>query len=114
MCTSCDNHTYLIKDTYQCVADCPLDLYLDNITRNCAGCTNSCATCVNSSTNCTSCLNNLTLYNSTCLKNCPVGYYSLYYICQPCNLSNINCISCTSAVNCTSCSNFLYNGYCVD
>jgi hypothetical protein len=50
----------------------------------CTSCSNTCYTCINIPTNCISCTGQYLLYNSTCITNCPISYYSVNNTCLQC------------------------------
>ncbi|KAM6954491.1 extracellular matrix organizing protein FRAS1 [Aplochiton taeniatus] len=97
----------------QCVAACPLHLYLDH-THTCRECHTSCLHCTGGSdTNCTSCGPPSLLHEGQCVDNCPPGFYHHDNGCHACQPS---CVSCSgpSQADCLSCPPLgsLQNGYC--
>uniref|UniRef100_A0A8C5MTT0 Proprotein convertase subtilisin/kexin type 5 n=1 Tax=Leptobrachium leishanense TaxID=445787 RepID=A0A8C5MTT0_9ANUR len=95
----------------QCVAhkDCSLYEYLLEY-RGCRPCHKQCLRCTGpNSHECLSCKDDLYLLNSTCLKDCPDGYYKDEddHRCQPCHST---CQTCTgrSSTSCASCKDGRY------
>jgi len=66
---------------------------------------------------CTSCNYPLQLYNSTCISQCPSGYFSLAISNQilQCTLCSIQCKTCDNSTYCTSCNSayLFYNNTCL-
>lgn len=75
-CLSCTNNTFY-NGNFSCVnsSSCPLYTYANASFANCTACNPPCLTCFSFS-GCYSCNNNTFLYSSSCLTNCPVGFFS--------------------------------------
>ncbi|KAL4486913.1 hypothetical protein ABPG73_008772 [Tetrahymena malaccensis] len=129
-CLSCQFLTYLYQNTcvlvcpYKTFADedskicqsCPKGCSICNSANFCsqcdigfqkqgnicisANCSYPCATCSSDSQKCQSCLENLYLFNNTCISNCPLGFFK--------NNSTLSCSSCS--IGCISCQdNYICN-----
>lgn len=151
-CTVCVNGFYRFTDSQTCASACPLSqfrqdllthLYPDNSTK-CGNCDPYCIACTGYHNNCSSCrpfytnttyysfLYTYVMFNSTCMRTCPVstspltqkGFYGsiqtmICYacpgFCSDCNiattmasstLQSINCANdylCSKGIYCTAC-----------
>lgn len=101
-CQRCLSSFYLYAASNTCVSNCSMvniSYYGDSINSICTLCISPCLTCT-SIVDCTSCITGV-LYETRCISNCPVGYYSLGAACLPCSS---NCLACAGVPgNCTSC-----------
>ena len=111
-CTSCLTTYFLVAATSTCTKICPAGLFQNSVQGACTGCLTPCATCSTSATTCATCSGALSLYNATCISQCPDGYYPLNNICYLCNT---NCSTCSSATVCLTCitSFYLYSNTCL-
>ena len=84
--------------------------YQTSPSKECIDCQSPCETC-NSLSFCISCLNNLKLYNGTCITNCPSTYYGDNSgICNQCYGL---CETCTGKYYCLTChAGYAYEGFC--
>lgn len=100
-----------------CVSICPSPYVPSATTKDCINCSSICQLCMNNPTTCTSCQYPLKLFNSTCINNCPVGYYT--YAASnntlQCLSCPVQCSSCISQSNCSACVTgfYFYNNYCI-
>lgn len=119
-CSACINSSYCsacVTGFYfsqgQCLQNCPNGTYRDNGV--CKACSVGCFICTSQS-NCTVCESNYSMYvsgsTSTCVLNCPAGYFAALMTSSNFNNSNYyNCVHCfspcqtcsTSGTSCTSC-----------
>jgi hypothetical protein len=107
-CLSCPSG-YILDASNNCVSNCVSPTsYYSPTTRMCSNCSQQCYSCYGPGTdNCLSCRPPLQLYASSCLSNCPFGYFSTpSYVCQVCSTSCLTCSA--SATDCTSCPSGLY------
>jgi proprotein convertase subtilisin/kexin type 5 len=104
-CTACQASYYMLNLTSQCVQNCPTGLYEDPIQGVCIGCILPCLGCTGTPTNCTICQTG-SLYNNSCVPNCPDAYFSYNSVCETCP---IGCITCTSLTRCTECDVLYYS-----
>ncbi|XP_053317651.1 extracellular matrix organizing protein FRAS1 [Spea bombifrons] len=85
-----------------CHTHCKPQFYVD-ISSECQECHSSCQSCAGEGhLNCTACSSPDVLYQGTCLKQCPEGFYSKDSACHACHPSCKDCSGPTSA-NCRSC-----------
>jgi len=112
-----------------CTQICPIGTYSQGVQSTvfpnsnqyqCQTCYSPCLVC-SSSTSCSQCVNGYSLYGTTCVNNCPSGYFSAFYqtvtmnsgsystnICKQCSSS---CLTCQNTPDsCTSC----YSGFILD
>ena len=98
-CSACTesgaSEAFLFSASFTCLANCPAGFYNDVSTHTCESCNALCSACTNSATNCSACTttpgdNEAFLFsaNSTCLANCPAGFYN--------DVSTHTCESCKS------------------
>lgn len=90
-CTGCYSNGSLVSNKIilsnsTCISLCGNGKYLDTNTSTCENCHSICETCENFSI-CLSCPGNSYLYNSTCLTNCPFGFYKYGTICATCPIA---------------------------
>ena len=79
-------------------------MYSNITTLGCSICDSSCLNCTSLSTVCTACNPSTPLlYNSSCLSQCPSGYYNTSATCLKCSYPCLNCSG--SPTNCTACLN---------
>ena len=79
----------------------------------CTTCILPCVTCSSSPELCLSCEDDLYLFNSTCITQCPPNcYYTSGSTCLPCTQ---NCLTCTTLASCSLCTTgyYLMSGGCV-
>jgi len=90
-CLSCPTaFPYFFEANNCCLESCPINFFI-NQSNFCEACHSTCRSCNgNSEYNCTSC-EGLYLYNSTCLVDCPPGYWQ--------NSSNFTCQFCDPTCN---------------
>lgn len=86
-----------------CKSACPDGFFANGST--CSECNASCSLCRNASDVCQKCAPGYYAKNTTCVKDCGLGYY-LDTICKPCDSTCADCE--VTATNCTSCSKPLY------
>jgi proprotein convertase subtilisin/kexin type 5 len=117
-CTACI--TTLIPavylSNYQCIQTCPTHTYANNLLSQCSDCQAPCVTCTSQAA-CLSCNSTTSLYQTSCLTNCPSGFTSIAQVCvscltpcQTCSTSQTTCTSCLSSI---SPSVFLTGSACV-
>jgi hypothetical protein len=84
-----------------CTFNCAKGLYKTPINQ-CVACDSTCATCDVVAKNCTSCASGFAL-NGTCVKTCPLNYFGLNGLCQPCNAECNGCLNtCSNCINCAA------------
>ena len=116
-CDACKN--YRVRDTWECVAECPPGYYPDQKNKVCLRCSVNCNVCSSGySFLCTECNQNYTLTNGSCSPLCPDGSFYSHETdshCLPCHNSCYTCIGMYDRA-CTSCEpdRFLMDGVCID
>ena len=110
LCQSCSSLYPYFYSSY-CYNVCPSGSYPTS-SYNCTKCDSSCLVC-SSSEICSKCNSGYFLYEFTCLKSCPAGYYQSTEMCLQCSE---NCAKCNSVSSCLQCSQsyFLYSNSCLD
>ena len=116
-CTACqDTANYCVECTTgvsylgNCLDQCPVNTTVLN-NMQCIDCISTCQTCSVNISTCTSCSKGLSLYNSSCMSECPAGYFDSEGICTPCNSMCVNCNS-TACLTCND-SYYIYSVSCV-
>lgn len=123
-CVMCQTgYNLLIEgNSSNCVANCPAGLFSQLVTSSysnsnqyqCNSCLSPCLTCSTSSSSCKQCNTGYSLLGSTCVQNCPSGYYStsyqtvlvgnLSYVTSICYLCSSSCLTCINvATYCLTC-----------
>lgn len=98
-CTSCASPKFLylnINNKKQCLEACPVGMYGEPTTRECALCNAACVTCAAASIDdCGSCSDGYFLFNKSCLyDSCPSGHYKQgppHNLCQSCDQTCAEC-----------------------
>ena len=104
-CIECQKDYFLINKTGKCTIDKPIDLYFNKTEKKYFHCGKECKTCFGPKNgNCLSCKANLYpfLYNSSCVANCPSGYFSEKMICKICHTTCEECFG-PNIDNCKKC-----------
>ena len=109
-CQSCSSLFPYFYSGY-CYNMCPSGSYPTS-SYNCTKCDASCLVC-SSLEVCSKCSSGYFLYEFTCVKSCPAGYYQSSEVCLKCS---DNCASCLSTSSCLQCAQkyFLYSNSCLD
>ena len=116
-CDTCKH--YRVRDTWDCVAECPPGYYPDDEYRICLSCSVNCNLCSSAHPSvCMGCDQNYTLINGSCSPLCPVGSFYSHEsdsYCLPCHYSCYTCIGRYDRA-CTSCKSglFLMDGVCIN
>ncbi|KAL4470382.1 hypothetical protein ABPG74_011993 [Tetrahymena malaccensis] len=128
-CTSCKSPNILtvnLLQNFYCAPSCNLangyfmsyrNLTINNTLQQvptCEQCSSSCSLCQDSPSKCIQCITSQSLYQSTCINSCPVGYYKQMStdgkssVCQQCYST---CKTCSNPSQiCTSCIDEYYQG----
>jgi hypothetical protein len=118
-CTSCS--TSLTPAVYlsnsQCIIICPSGTYANTTDYVCYQCISPCQTCI-SLTQCQTCAASYSIYQSSCLSECPAGYTAIAsqcIICQsPCRTCSTSTTTCTSCLDTLTPELFLAGTACVE
>lgn len=118
--SGCDTCKYYrIRDSWDCVKECPSGYYPDDVNKVCLNCSLNCNKCNSTHPGvCLECKQNFTLSNDRCNPLCPFGSYFSHSSdshCLPCHESCLTCIGGDDRA-CTSCNVGLFpvDGVCID
>lgn len=103
-CTACIAMHYFLN--FQCYSICPDGYFING--SNCSPCNDECLICSDSPDNCTVCDPSPPAhyhFNSTCLLDCPPGFYKEMTATGNCSACDSSCLECTGNPSpCSACA----------